>query len=97
MIFMRPSSKSTSLALVTMGRIISSSCMAMTVPNTLNACTIKAVIHCLIFAPPSRGLTAKIGGAMIYRNSMLKMRAIQLRLMVTRSKIRAKPVRNTMM
>ena len=88
-------SKSTSLELVTIGSKMSSNRMAMTVPNTLNAWTMNAVIHCFVLPPPSSGCVAKIGGAMMYRNSMLNMRAMQLRMMVTRSKINAMPARNT--
>ena len=86
---------SCSLELVTMGSRIISNRMAMTVPNTLNACTMNAVSHCFDLPPPSKGCVAKISGAIRYRNNILKIRAIQLRMIVTRSKIRAIPERKT--
>ena len=63
--------------------------MEITVPNTLSDWTRNAIIHCLVLPPLSSVCAAITGGAIRYRNSILKMRAIQLRMMTIRSKISA--------
>ena len=71
--------------------------MAITVPNTLRDCTRNAVVHCLNLPPLSRGETAMTGGAMMYRSSMLKMRAMQFRSTITRSTMMAMAASQTRM
>ena len=46
-----------------MGSRISNNRIEITVPKTLKDCTMKAVIHCLVLPPLSKGWVAKIGGA----------------------------------
>ena len=55
--------------------------MAMIVPNTPKHWITKAVVHCFIFPPSSRGSVAIQGGAIRYSSSRLKIRATQLIMM----------------
>ena len=48
-----------------MGRKITSSRMAITVPKTDRDWTRKAIIHCLVLPPLSSGWAAMTGGAMM--------------------------------
>ena len=70
-----------------MGMKISSTRIAITVPNTPKHCTTKAVVHCLNLPPSSSGITPMTGGAIRYRKIMLKMRATQSSMMTARSQI----------
>ena len=54
--------------------------MEMMIANIENACTINAVIHCLNFSPSSSGITPMIGGAITYKNSILKILVIAVRM-----------------
>jgi len=82
-------SKSSSCGLMTIGRYMVRSLMATTVPKTLKACTMKAVVHCLNLPLLSSGDTAMTGGAMMYRNSILNIRATQFISITMRSYISA--------
>ena len=66
---------STSVGSKITGMKISSRRITMIFPNTPSSWMIKAVVHCFVLAPPSSGLTARIGGAMMYRNRMLNILA----------------------
>ena len=62
---------------ITMGAKVSINRMEMTVPKIPKHCTTKASVHCFIFPPPSRGVSAIKGGATRYSITILYIRATQ--------------------